>query len=131
MSIENNLDMDLYQEIPIEDEDVGPQVMQEPFNPSEIDIQVKSPTISILMDRLEQTQPEIDLNTDFQRSGNLWSTDKQSRLIESILIKFPLPAFYFDGTNEDKWLVVDGLQRLNSLWNFIGIKASPSPAWSS
>jgi hypothetical protein len=42
-----------------------------------------------------------------------------SRLIESILIRFPLPAFYFDASDEDKWLVVDGLQRLSSIKKFI------------
>jgi hypothetical protein len=50
---------------------------------------------------------------------NLWSKTQQSRLIESILIRLPLPAFYFDGSNENKWLVVDGLQRLSSFKNFI------------
>ena len=62
---------------------------------------------------------EIDLNTEFQRMGNLWSDEKQCRLIESILLRLPLPAFYFDADNENKWLVVDGLQRLWSLKKFI------------
>ena len=29
-----------------------------------------------------------------------------------------MPAFYFDGTDDNKWLVVDGLQRLSALRNF-------------
>ena len=110
---------DMYREIPVEDEDTGTPLMEEPFNPSEINIDVKSPTISIIIDRLSQDPPEIDLYSDFQRSDDLWSIEKQSQFIESILIKFPLPAFYFDGTNDEKWLVVDGLQRLSSLRNFI------------
>ena len=40
-------------------------------------------------------------------------------MIESILLRLPLPAFYFDATNDNKWLVVDGLQRLWSLKKFI------------
>jgi hypothetical protein len=39
-----------------------------------------------------------------------------------LLIKFPLPAFYFDGTDNDKWLVIDGLQRLSAIKNFIVTK---------
>jgi hypothetical protein len=113
---------DLYQEISIEGEDTGTPLMEEPFNPSEIDIDVKSPTISIIVDRLSQTPPEIDLYSEFQRSDDLWSVEKQSRFIESILIKFPLPAFYFDGTIDEKWLVVDGLQRLSSIRNFVVTK---------
>ena len=50
---------------------------------------------------------------------NLWDAIKQSQLIESILINFPLPAFYFDGTDKNKWLVVDGLQRLSTINNFV------------
>jgi uncharacterized protein with ParB-like and HNH nuclease domain len=39
-------------------------------------------------------------------------------LIESILIRFPLPAFFFDASDDNNWLVVDGLQRLSSIRNF-------------
>jgi hypothetical protein len=41
-----------------------------------------------------------------------------SRLIESILLKLPLPIFYFDVSDPDKWLVVDGLQRLSTMDRF-------------
>lgn len=64
-------------------------------------------------------ESEIDMAPDFQRKGDLWTPDKQSRLIESMLIKLPLPAFYFDGTEDEKWLVVDGLQRLSAIKNFV------------
>lgn len=114
---------DLYKEIIIEEEkDAGASdggLMSEPFNPSRVSITRQSPTISNLFDMMRQNPSEIDLNTDFQRSGNLWGPRKQSLLIESILIKFPLPAFYFDAESEKRWLVVDGLQRLCSLYNFI------------
>ncbi len=110
---------DLYQEISVENEDIGTVLMEQPFNPSEINIDFRQPTISNLIERMRQDPPEIDLFTDFQRRGDLWSPQQQSRLIESILIKFPLPAFYFDGSDPSKWLVVDGLQRLSSLRNFI------------
>ncbi|OQY43895.1 MAG: hypothetical protein B6240_11565 [Desulfobacteraceae bacterium 4572_87] len=42
-----------------------------------------------------------------------------SRLIESILIRFPLPAFYFDASNDEQWLIVDGLQRLSAIRKFV------------
>lgn len=119
MDKENNINKELYKEIIVEKENTGKLLMEKPFNPSLINIDVKSPTISNLIDRLSQDPPEIDLYADFQRKDDLWDYEKQSRLIESILIKFPLPAFYFDGTNNDIWLVVDGLQRLSALRNFI------------
>jgi len=119
MNTHNDYDKDLYKEIPVEEEDAGKMIMEKPFNPALINIDLKSPTISIIVDRMKQNPPEIDLYADFQRKDNLWDEGKQSRLIESILIKLPLPAFYFDGTNDNKWLVVDGLQRLSALRNFI------------
>jgi len=108
------------QEQTVEKEDTsnGP-LMDKPFNPKEIDIKTKQMTLDLLIKRLKATPVEIDLYPDFQRKDDLWDEKKQSQLIESILINFPLPAFYFDGSNNSKWLVVDGLQRLSALRNFV------------
>ena len=57
------------------------------------------------------------MNTDFQRDEKFWSTEVQSRLIESILLGLPLPAFYFDATDE-QWDIIDGLQRCRAIFNF-------------
>jgi len=92
-------------------------VMVKPFDPTKIQIQPKQDVLRNLIDRL--INDEIDMNTDFQRHADLWTPSKMSRLIESILIRFPLPAFYFDATNDDKWLIVDGLQRLSSIRKFV------------
>lgn len=110
---------DIEKDIDVEVEDIGEALMEKPFDPNKIDITTKSPSIDILIKRLKADPSEIDLSPAFQRHGDLWDEEKQSRLIESILIKFPLPAFYFDGSDNNKWLVVDGLQRLSSLRNFI------------
>lgn len=95
-----------------EEEDI-----KSPFDPKDIKIIVEPKTIDHLVTRLRYN--EIDLNTEFQRKGNLWKPDQQSRLIESILLRLPLPAFYFDAEDENLWLVVDGLQRLWCIKNFI------------
>lgn len=106
----------------VEYEDLSGVLMERPFDPNKIDITTKTPSIDILIKRLKAEPAEIDLSPAFQRHSDLWDDEKQSRLIESILIKFPLPAFYFDGSDNNKWLVVDGLQRLSSLRNFIILK---------
>ena len=92
-------------------------LMEDPFNPQDIDIKTKTMSLDNIIKRLREG--EIDMAPDFQRQGNLWPTEKQSQLIESILIKLPLPAFYFDGSDDNKWLVVDGLQRLSAIKNFV------------
>jgi len=103
-----------------EKEDLGEvleaEVDQKPFDPKKVDISITTPNLGALIDRLEHS--EIDLMPDFQRSGDLWSRQMQSRLIESVLIRLPVPAFYFDALAEDKWQVVDGLQRLSAIKNF-------------
>jgi hypothetical protein len=86
-----------------------------PFNPNDIEIETPPYTIGYLIDRMEHR--EINMNTDFQRKGNLWTEEKQSRLIESILLGLPLPAFYFDTANKE-WDIIDGLQRCCSIENF-------------
>jgi len=91
--------------------------MQDPFNPAEINIISKPDTLHNIIERLRLG--EIDMNTDFQRHAELWPNPKMSRLTESILIRFPLPAFYFDASNDDKWLIVDGLQRLSAIKKFV------------
>jgi len=91
--------------------------VMEPFNPTDIDIVVEPKSLDALIARIKHK--EIDMNTDFQRHAELWNNAKMSRLIESILIRFPLPAFYFDASEDDNWLIVDGLQRLSSIRKFV------------
>lgn len=91
--------------------------LREPFDPKAIDIVVEQISIYAITERIKHK--EIDLNPEFQRKANLWSQTTMNRLIESILVRFPLPAFYFDASNANRWLVVDGLQRLYSLKRFI------------
>lgn len=88
----------------------------DPFSTKDIKITNAPILLPSLIRRLEHK--EIDLNPDFQRHANLWNRNKMSRLIESILLKLPLPVFYFDVTNPDQWIVVDGLQRLSAIQKF-------------
>lgn len=103
----------------VEEEEVG-YVMKQPFNPSKIKVRSQTITVDAMVERIRHG--EIDLSTKFQRKEGLWTDEQQSRLIESILIRFPLPVFYFDGSDNDKWLVIDGLQRLTSLKRFMVTK---------
>ncbi|MDE7210134.1 MAG: DUF262 domain-containing protein [Lachnospiraceae bacterium] len=62
---------------------------------------------------------EINLDTEFQRKRSLWKNDVKSQLIESFMVQLPIPPMYFDGQNADDWLVIDGLQRLCTLKEFL------------
>lgn len=61
----------------------------------------------------------IKLNPDYQRYEGLWNRKKQSRLIESILMGIPIPVFYFAANIGGGLSVVDGLQRLHTITEYI------------
>lgn len=94
----------------------------EPFDPKDVDIVSQTMVISNIIDRLKYD--EIILDPDFQRLPNLWDDVKQSRLIESLIIRIPLPTFYFDSDKDDKLVVIDGLQRLTAIKRFAVLKKS-------
>lgn len=58
------------------------------------------------------------LQARFQREF-VWTLAQQSRLIESILARIPLPPIYLSEDVDGKMLVVDGQQRLTSLFRFL------------
>ena len=114
--LESDLDEELIAPGSEEEPELLDDVMH-PFNPTDIDIVVEPKSLDALIKRIQHN--EIDMNTDFQRHADLWDNRKMSRLIESILIRFPLPAFYFDASDENNWLIVDGLQRLSTIRKFV------------
>jgi Protein of unknown function DUF262 len=60
-----------------------------------------------------------DLSPDFQREF-LWPIEKQSRLVESCMMRLPLPVFYVAEAKDGRIVVVDGLQRLTTFKRFLG-----------
>ena len=98
------------------------QEITEPFDPRYVDIVSAPMVISNIVDRLKCG--DIDLCPEYQRHTDLWDPKKQSRLIESLLIRIPLPTFYFDVSDEDVYTVVDGVQRLSAIKNFMGLEPS-------
>src|SRR5882672_3621412 len=61
------------------------------------------------------------MNPDFQRDF-IWQEDKQSKLIESVLMRIPLPVFYLAEDDHGRMVVVDGLQRLSTFQRFVNNK---------
>jgi hypothetical protein len=94
-----------------------PEKIDHPFDPSEIKVGRKIVPISSIVQRIDHD--EIDLSPDFQRRARIWDPVRKSRLIESILLRIPLPVFYVAADLEENWKVVDGLQRLTTIYDFI------------
>ncbi len=111
----------------LEDNEPGPEIdleedesIVQPLDPELIRVETRPMTIDLLLQRIKYDQ--LNLTPDFQRKDGIWNTRTKSRLIESILIRIPLPAFYMDATDEDQWVVIDGLQRLTTLKMFVNDK---------
>lgn len=58
------------------------------------------------------------MDPDFQRDF-IWTKAQQSKLIESVILRIPLPVFYLAEDEQGRMVVVDGLQRLSTFYSFL------------
>jgi hypothetical protein len=63
---------------------------------------------------------ELHIQPEFQRYFR-WDQDQKSRLIESILLGIPLPSIFVSQRKDGVWEVIDGLQRLSTIMEFVGV----------
>ena len=62
---------------------------------------------------------EMDIHPEFQRFFR-WTIEQKSRLIESILLGIPIPSVFVAQREDGIWDVIDGLQRLSTIFEFVG-----------
>jgi uncharacterized protein with ParB-like and HNH nuclease domain len=60
----------------------------------------------------------IDIAPEYQRQFK-WDAKRQSTLIESLILGIPIPSLFMATNADATWDVVDGLQRLTTIFNFI------------
>ena len=87
-----------------------------PFNPDDISINSQTVALDTVLRRIKQNR--IRLAPSFQRNS-VWDDTRKSRLIESMMLKIPLPMFYVSSDKDNNWDVVDGLQRITTIKEFI------------
>ncbi|MDR3246660.1 MAG: DUF262 domain-containing protein [Prevotellaceae bacterium] len=97
----------------------GNSIELNPYNPEEIKVRSDKIPITLISQMIDNK--DIDLNPDFQRHL-VWDHIQKSRLIESVLLRIPLPMFYFAEDKEGKLSVVDGLQRISTIKEFMNNK---------
>jgi hypothetical protein len=90
----------------------GDHEVLRPWNPADIRVSTKNFSIRQILDMKDEG--DLELAPDFQRN-QVWKLGQKSRLIESVLLQIPLPAFYFAEDQEGLLRVVDGLQRLSTI----------------
>ena len=91
-------------------------ISHEPFDPASISLSSKVVALDTVLRRIKNAT--IQLAPSFQRSY-VWNSQRQSLLIESMMLRIPLPMFYVSEDKDGAWEVVDGLQRLTTIRDFV------------
>lgn len=63
---------------------------------------------------------EMDIHPEFQRVFR-WTDYQKTKLIESILLHIPIPPIFVSQCDDGTWDIVDGVQRLSTIFQFVGI----------
>lgn len=117
LNIIANMVEDKKEGLAIEEENQDVASTDRAYDPNYIRVDQQNVNLGSLLEMMEYD--EINLMPEFQRLGGLWTEVQQSQLIESVLLGLPLPSFYFGiDASTDKWVVVDGLQRLSTFKRF-------------
>lgn len=60
----------------------------------------------------------INIAPEYQRQFR-WEDERQSSLIESIFLGIPVPSLFMATNSDNTWEVIDGVQRLSTIINFV------------
>jgi len=95
-------------------------IIEKPYDPDDIRITPKIFSVSDVCRwmGLGTEPPTITIKPDFQRE-QVWSLKKKSLLIESLMLRIPIPSFYFYEDENGHKSVIDGLQRLSTIFDYV------------
>ena len=99
------------------DENDEEQEKEQPFDAEKIRVDQQMLSVKYMLELMEQNL--IELNPGYQRR-RVWKDNKRkSLLIESLMLRIPIPAFYFYENEDGKYQVIDGQQRLTTIKEFV------------
>ena len=102
--------------IDVEDEAQDEQLSTDDFNSRKLYIDKSDKSMSDLFRMIKER--EVNLQPDFQR-GFIWDKGTMSRFIESLLLSIPIPTVFLSENNDDTFDVIDGQQRLTTIFAFM------------
>lgn len=110
-------------EMELEDqEDNLDEVREAPFNADKIRIEQQMLSLKYIMELIDADL--MELNPGYERNRVWKDKKKKSLLIESLMLRIPIPAFYFYENKDTKFQVIDGQQRLATIHEFVNNKFS-------
>lgn len=86
------------------------------FNAEQIRVNIKSISLLQMVDMIDKNGFALPLK---HSKLNPWSDAEKSLLIESLMIRLPLPAFYVYEDKEVVWHIIDGLKRVDTIYSFL------------
>lgn len=90
-----------------------------PYNVQDIRVDQKMITVYQVEHWIELGM--LNLSPEYQRNL-VWDNKRKSALIESLLLRIPIPAFYLDEGEDGIKNVIDGMQRLSTIHDFLNDK---------
>jgi hypothetical protein len=96
--------------------DADDGAITKPWDPSLIRVDSRPMSVNQVLDMIDQG--DLELQPEFQRR-RVWNEQQKCLLIESLLLRIPLPAFYFASDEHGHLQVIDGLQRLSTIHDFV------------
>lgn len=99
------------------DQDLSIDLIEKPFDADKIRIDQEMLSLRYIVELIELGK--LELNPEFQRYSVWKEKKRKSLLIESLMLKIPIPAFYFYENKEGKLIVIDGQQRLTTIYEFV------------
>lgn len=103
-----------YEELDSEDDSDG---IERPFDADKIRIDQQMLSLRYIYDLMRDGQ--INTSPDFQRNKVWKERKRKSLLIESLMLRIPIPAFYFYESEDSRFTVIDGQQRITTIFDFI------------
>ncbi len=100
----------------VEPDDVEFVEIEHPWDPEDIRVSTHNFSLRNMIDLI--AEGGLDLAPDFQRL-QVWNQVQKVQLIESVLLQIPIPAFYFAEDADGVMHVVDGVQRLSTINDFV------------
>lgn len=101
----------------IDDSIDGIQEEEKPFDADKIRVDAKPFSVRQMQDMIKEGQ--LNLTPGFQRRKVWKERKRKSLLIESLMLRIPLPVFYVYEDEYSVWHVVDGLQRMSTINDYL------------
>lgn len=70
---------------------------------------------------------ELKINPEYQRLFR-WNATSKTRFIESLLLGIPVPPIFVFQDENGVWELIDGLQRVSTIFQFVGVLRGPRAA---